>query len=69
MHSGFECTQRTSQPVFKQALVGGIPRVRCLLFKLKPKLLRSPPLSSYRFIVNLELILSPHPKGKFILML
>jgi hypothetical protein len=55
--------------VVKQALVGGIPRVRCLLLKLKPKPLRSPPLSSYRFVVNWELILSPHSKGKFILPL
>ena len=53
----------------KQALVGDIPRVRCLLLKLKPKLLRSPRLSPYRFVVNLELILSPDAKGKFILPL
>jgi hypothetical protein len=55
--------------VVKQALVGGIPRVRCLLLKLKPKPLRSPPLSSYRLVVTWELILSPDPKGRFILLL
>jgi hypothetical protein len=65
----FACTQRTSQLVVKHALVGCIPRVQCPLFKLKPKLLRSPPLSSYWFVVNRELILSPDPKGKFVLLL
>jgi hypothetical protein len=60
--------QRTSQLVVRQALVGGIPRVQCLLFKQQPKLLRSPPLSPYRFLVNWELILSPDPKGKIILL-
>jgi hypothetical protein len=54
--------------VVKHALVGGIPSVQCLLLKLKSKLLRSPRLSSYRFVVNRELILSPDPKGKFILL-
>lgn len=65
----FGSTQGTSQLVVKQALVGSIPRVQCLLLKVKPKPLRSPCLSSYRFVVNRELILSPDPKGKFILLL
>jgi hypothetical protein len=68
-HSGFGSTQRTSQFVVNQALVGGTPRVRCLLLKLKPNLLRSPRWSSYRRVGNWELILSPDPKGKFILQL
>jgi hypothetical protein len=53
--------------VVKQASVGCIPRVQRLLLKLK--LLSSPRLSSYRFVVNWELILSPDPKGRFILLL
>jgi hypothetical protein len=67
MHSGFGSTQRTSQLVVKYALVGCIPLVQCPLLKLK--LLRLPRSCSYRFAGSRELILSPDPKGKFILLL
>jgi hypothetical protein len=55
--------------VGKHAIVGCIPRFQCLLLKQKPKPLRLPRWSSYRFVVNWELIFSPDPKGSFISLL
>ena len=59
--------QKARRAKDKQPLAGCIPRVQRLF--LKPALLRSPDLSSYRCVVNWELILSPDPKGRFVLLL